>query len=114
MYQINPIKTRAKANAVSTCSNWLWNFTVVMFTPPFTSASTFGCYLFFAIINALFIPTIYFFYPETAGRSLEEIDLIFAKVCKCTCLPRARLTSLPGLLGKHVVRSGVTPATETR
>ncbi|GAB1744693.1 hypothetical protein NU219Hw_g2232t1 [Hortaea werneckii] len=77
--EINPIKTRAKANAVSTCSNWLWNFTVVMFTPPFTSASTFGCYLFFAIINALFIPTIYFFYPETAGRTLEEIDLIFAK-----------------------------------
>ncbi|KAI7523122.1 general substrate transporter, partial [Hortaea werneckii] len=77
--EINPIKTRAKANAVSTCSNWLWNFTVVMFTPPFTDASTFGCYLFFAIINALFIPTIYFFYPETAGRSLEEIDLIFAK-----------------------------------
>ncbi|KAI7219541.1 general substrate transporter [Hortaea werneckii] len=77
--EINPIKTRAKANAVSTCSNWLWNFTVVMFTPPFTDASTFGCYLFFAIINALFIPTIYFFYPETAGRTLEEIDLIFAK-----------------------------------
>ncbi|TKA31101.1 hypothetical protein B0A50_02070 [Salinomyces thailandicus] len=77
--EINPIKTRAKANAVSTCSNWLWNFTVVMFTPPFTSASAWGCYLFFAIVNALFIPVIYFFYPETAGRTLEEIDLIFAK-----------------------------------
>lgn len=77
--EINPIKTRAKANAVSTCSNWLWNFTVVMFTPPFTAASSWGCYLFFAIINGLFIPTVYFFYPETAGRSLEEIDLIFAK-----------------------------------
>lgn len=34
---------------------------------------------FFAILNALFIPIIYFFYPETSGRSLEEIDLIFAK-----------------------------------
>jgi hypothetical protein len=77
--EINPIKTRAKANAVSTISNWLWNFTVVMFTPPFTSASAWGCYLFFAIVNALFVPVIYFFYPETAGRSLEEIDLIFAK-----------------------------------
>ncbi|KAK5119974.1 hypothetical protein LTR85_007050 [Meristemomyces frigidus] len=77
--EINPIKTRAKANAVSTCSNWLWNFTVVMFTPPFVSASPYGCYLFFAVMNALFIPIIYFFYPETAGRSLEEIDLIFAK-----------------------------------
>jgi len=54
--EINPIKTRAKANAVSTCSNWLWNFTVVMFTPPFTSASPWGCYLFFAVMNALFVP----------------------------------------------------------
>lgn len=29
-------------------------------------------------MNALFIPVIYFFYIETAGRTLEEIDLIFA------------------------------------
>ena len=36
-------------------------------------------YLVFAIFNASFIPVIYFFYPETAGRSLEEIDVIFAK-----------------------------------
>ncbi|KAK3073310.1 hypothetical protein LTR53_005212 [Teratosphaeriaceae sp. CCFEE 6253] len=77
--EINPIKTRAKANAVSTISNWLWNFTVVMFTPPFISASDWGTYLFFAIANACFIPVIYLFYPETAGRSLEEIDIIFAK-----------------------------------
>lgn len=76
---MNPIKTRAKANAVSTCTNWLWNFAVVMFTPPFVGSTPFGCYLFFAICNALFIPVIYFLYPETAGRSLEEIDVIFAK-----------------------------------
>ena len=30
-------------------------------------------------MNAIFIPPMYFFYPETAGRSLEEIDIIFAK-----------------------------------
>lgn len=38
-----------------------------------------GTYLFFAAMNACFLPIIYFFYPETARRSLEEIDLIFAK-----------------------------------
>lgn len=27
----------------------------------------------------MFLPIIWFFYPETSGRSLEEIDLIFAK-----------------------------------
>lgn len=34
---------------------------------------------FFAVLNAIFLPILYFFYPETSGRSLEEIDLIFAK-----------------------------------
>lgn len=38
-----------------------------------------GTYLFFAAWNAIFIPVIWFFYPETSGRSLEAIDLIFAK-----------------------------------
>jgi hypothetical protein len=38
-----------------------------------------GTYLFFAVVNAFFLPIIYLFYPETKKRSLEEIDLIFAK-----------------------------------
>jgi hypothetical protein len=38
-----------------------------------------GTYLFFAVMNACFLPFIHFFYPETKKRSLEEIDLIFAK-----------------------------------
>lgn len=38
-----------------------------------------GTYLFFAVVNACFLPFIYIFYPETKNRSLEEIDLIFAK-----------------------------------
>lgn len=77
--EINPLKTRAKANAVSTCSNWLWNFTIVMATPVMISNISWGTYLFFAAVNACFFPIIYFFYPETKDRSLEEIDLIFAK-----------------------------------
>jgi hypothetical protein len=77
--EMSPIKTRAKANAVSTCSNWLFNFTVVMITPPMVAGIHWGTYLFFAAWNAVFVPVVYFFYPETAGRSLEEIDIIFAK-----------------------------------
>lgn len=34
---------------------------------------------FFAVLNVLFLPILYFLYPETSGRSLEEIDIIFAK-----------------------------------
>ncbi|PVI05762.1 sugar transporter STL1 [Periconia macrospinosa] len=77
--EINPLKTRAKANAFSTINNWLWNFFVVMITPVLITSIGWGTYLFFGALNALFFPVIYFLYPETAGRSLEEIDLIFAK-----------------------------------
>lgn len=77
--EINPIKTRAKANAVSTCSNWLFNFLIVMITPVMISSIGWATYLVFAIINAAFFPLILIFYPETRKRSLEEIDLIFAK-----------------------------------
>ncbi|KAH1340577.1 hypothetical protein KXV68_008735 [Aspergillus fumigatus] len=77
--ELSPLRTRAKANAISTCNNWLFNFTVVMITPVMIEHIGWGTYLFFAAWNAFFIPVIWFFYPETSGRSLEEIDLIFAK-----------------------------------
>ncbi|KAL3428364.1 hypothetical protein PVAG01_01873 [Phlyctema vagabunda] len=77
--EINPLKTRMKANAISTMTNWGFNFLVVMVVPIMITSIGWGTYLFFAVMNACFIPVIYFFYPETKRRSLEEIDLIFAK-----------------------------------
>lgn len=34
-------------------------------------------FIFFGCMNIVVMPIIYFFYPETAGRSLEEVDLLF-------------------------------------
>ena len=50
-----------------------------MITPIMITNIHWGTYLFFAIVNACFLPLIYFTYPETARRSLEEIDIVFAK-----------------------------------
>ena len=77
--EVNPIKTRGKANAISTCTNWLFNFVVVMVTPIMIANIGWATYLVFALINACFLPVVFFFYPETQGRSLEEIDIVFAK-----------------------------------
>ncbi|KFZ23078.1 hypothetical protein V502_02440 [Pseudogymnoascus sp. VKM F-4520 (FW-2644)] len=77
--EINPIRTRARANAISTSVNWSSNFLIVMVTPIMVANIDYGTYIFFATMNACFIPIIYFLYPETKKRSLEEIDLIFAK-----------------------------------
>lgn len=77
--EINPLRTRTVGAAASTCTNWICNFAVVMFTPLFASQSPWGVYLFFALFNFLGLIFGFFFYVETAGRDLEEIDIIYAK-----------------------------------
>lgn len=52
---------------------------VVMITPVSFSSIGYKTYIIFAVINAFIFPVVYFFYPETAYRSLEEIDAIFRK-----------------------------------
>ncbi|KAK0289464.1 hypothetical protein LTR35_002661 [Friedmanniomyces endolithicus] len=75
--EITPLDIRAPANAISTTANWIFNFMVVMVTPVAFNAIQWKTYLVFAAINAFMVPCVYFFFPETAYRSLEEMDEIF-------------------------------------
>jgi len=77
--ELSPLKTRTRANAISTSTNWIFNFLIVQVTPTMIASIGWKTYLVFGVFNASFIPVIYFFYPETAGRSLEELDIVFAK-----------------------------------
>ncbi|KAG2420377.1 sugar transporter STL1 [Aspergillus terreus] len=77
--EINPLRTRTVGAAASTCTNWICNFAVVMFTPLFAASSGWGVYLFFALINLIGVPFGWFFFVETAGRELEEIDIVYAR-----------------------------------
>ncbi|KAL4811357.1 general substrate transporter [Aspergillus unguis] len=77
--EIVPLKIRAPANALATSSNWIFNFMVVMITPVAFENIGYQTYIIFAVINAFIFPVTYFFYPETAYRSLEEMDRIFRK-----------------------------------
>jgi hypothetical protein len=49
----------------------------VLITPIAFDSIGYYTYTVFAVLNALMVPTVYFLYPETAHRSLEEIDEIF-------------------------------------
>jgi len=57
----------------------VFNFVLAEVTP--IGFATIGSryYIVFAVINAVIVPSVYFFFPETKGRSLEEIDAIFAQ-----------------------------------
>ncbi|KAI8137994.1 general substrate transporter [Fennellomyces sp. T-0311] len=102
--EINPLRTRVQANALSTCSNWLSNYVIVMITPPAIANIGYGIYVIFAIFNFLFIPIVYFFYPETKGRSLEEMDVVFAKANEEKVSPVKMAQIMPPLEGHELER----------
>jgi hypothetical protein len=77
--EIVPLNVRARANGFSTSANWIFNFMVVMITPVAFSSIGYKTYIVFAVINFAMVPCVWLFYPETAYRSLEEIDKIFQK-----------------------------------
>jgi len=82
--EINPLRTRTAAASVSTCTNWICNFAVVMFTPVFAATSGWGTYLFFAIINLSAIPFVYFFYPEVSR--CFQVTIFVGSHLLTTCL----------------------------
>ncbi|CAG8179075.1 unnamed protein product [Penicillium salamii] len=75
--EILPLHVRAKGQAIGVSANWLWNFFVVMITPTLIEDLAWKGYLIFMCLNLVFVPIVYFFYPETANLTLEEIDFLF-------------------------------------
>ncbi|KAJ6439838.1 Sugar transporter STL1 [Purpureocillium lavendulum] len=77
--EILPLAARTRGAAIGVSSNWLWNFTIVMITPIIINRLQWKAYLIFTATNLLFVPTVYFFYPETSNIQLEDIDRIFSQ-----------------------------------
>lgn len=75
--EIFPSSLRAKGVALSTCSNWGNNFIIGLITPALIDDTGYGTYVFFAVFCLLSGVWTYFFVPETAGRTLEEMDAVF-------------------------------------
>ncbi|CAM1502720.1 Fc.00g074960.m01.CDS01 [Cosmosporella sp. VM-42] len=76
--EILPLKARARGTAVGISSNWLWNFVIVMITPVIINRLQWKAYLIFTVTNLIFVPTVYYFYPETSNFTLEQMDQFFS------------------------------------
>ncbi|XHG06137.1 hypothetical protein AWENTII_009343 [Aspergillus wentii] len=75
--ELNSLSMRTKGAALGTATNWALNFMVVEITPIGIESLKWKFYIIWTVLNFAFVPTIYFFYPETANRALEDIDLFF-------------------------------------
>ncbi|TGZ77435.1 general substrate transporter [Ascodesmis nigricans] len=68
---------RAKGVALAVVSNWFNNFIIGLVTPPLVGKSAWGAFTFFAAFSALSGVWTWFFVPETAGKKLEEMDVVW-------------------------------------
>ncbi|OQE01887.1 hypothetical protein PENSOL_c003G01894 [Penicillium solitum] len=72
--EINSLTMRTKGAALGAATNWIFNFMVVEITPIGIQNLGWRFYIIWIVLNAVMVPTVYLFYPETAGRTLEDID----------------------------------------
>ncbi|GES63966.1 sugar transporter [Aspergillus terreus] len=100
--EITNLRIRIQANALSTSSNWMSNFLIVMITPPAFANLGYQTYIIFAVFNAALIPCVYFFFPETKGRSLEEMDVVFASAHAEGLNPVKQSLKMPRLTGQEL------------
>lgn len=76
--EILPTRIQSQISGISLFVTWATNFLVVEVTPVGFDSIAYKYYIVYACTNFfLIVPFIYFFFPETSGRSIEEIDEIF-------------------------------------
>lgn len=128
--EIAPLSVRVPVTSISTGTAWLFNFMVAEVTPVGFSTIGYRFYIVWAVLNlCLILPCkfqslrqrlhsihpaksghadnfligVYFFFPETSGRSLEEVDEIF----ESTSSVFSAVSVANKLPRKHMVKRGV-------
>lgn len=67
-----------------------------MVTPVAIETIGWKYYLVFLIISAMIVPIVFLFYPETMGRSLEELEMMFSSGRSITGIVRESRRPLTG------------------
>ncbi|KAI5795650.1 general substrate transporter [Geopyxis carbonaria] len=75
--EIFPLKYRAKGVGLATSANWAFNFALAYFVPPAFHNIQWRTYIIFGVFCFCGVVHSYFMFPETCGKTLEEIDAIF-------------------------------------
>ncbi|PIA28363.1 hypothetical protein AQUCO_07100029v1 [Aquilegia coerulea] len=78
--EIFPLKYRAQASALGAVGNRLCSGLVAMsFLSVSRAITPGGTFFIFSVISALSVVFVYIYVPETKGKSLEQIELLFEK-----------------------------------
>ena len=75
--ELFPNHLRGKAVALATSANWAFNFALGYFVPPAFVNITWRTYILFGVFCILMTVHVFFMFPETAGKPLEEVNAMF-------------------------------------
>ncbi|EWZ30306.1 hypothetical protein BFJ63_vAg15713 [Fusarium oxysporum f. sp. narcissi] len=95
--EIFNLGNRSKAMAITTSATWMCNFIIGLVTPDMLATIGWGTYIFFAAFCLLAFLFTYFFVPETRGKSLEDMDLVFGDTASHE--EKARLMEIASSMG---------------
>lgn len=75
--EVAPLHLRTTINSFSISISWAFSILIANVTPIAFDKMGQKYFFIFAAFNATIVPFVYFLFPETSGRELEEIDEIF-------------------------------------
>lgn len=75
--EVFPLQYRAKGVGLAAGFNWLFNFALAYFVAPSFTNIQWRTYIIFGVFCFVMTIHIFFMYPETKGKTLEEIDILF-------------------------------------
>ncbi|KAJ8122381.1 hypothetical protein ONZ43_g1408 [Nemania bipapillata] len=77
--EVNSLGWRTRGAGAGTATNWGIGFIVVQITQVGIDNLQWAFFLIFGVFCLSFFPLVYFFYPETARRKLEDMDEMFLR-----------------------------------
>jgi len=77
--ELYSLKVRGKAVALATATNWAFNTALAFAVPPGLASIAWRTYFIFGTFNFAAFIHIFFMFPETVGRTLEEVEDIFSQ-----------------------------------
>ncbi|GIZ37187.1 hypothetical protein CKM354_000064400 [Cercospora kikuchii] len=75
--ELFPNHLRGKAVALATSGNWAFNFALGYFVPPAFVNIKWQTYIIFGVFCVAMTLHVFFIFPETAGKQLEEVTAMF-------------------------------------
>ncbi|EJD39501.1 general substrate transporter [Auricularia subglabra TFB-10046 SS5] len=106
--EIFPMRVRAVGTSVCTMANWASNVLISQVSPIGLKNIGWKYYIVFVVTNIANMLIVLFFFPETKGKSLEEMDAVFGD----QAIPHALETGKTANVGGDAEKAHRAPSDE--